>query len=147
MSNPVLPIEYKQKIDHFIATFSTQHKSSVSYMAGRVFDKVYTTDKGNYMVARPSGIIYGIKSWNQHNPRRVYGTLDTVDQWDWSVFPAVPKAGTDAVKNHLDRESKISAEYKKRGRPKGVRNKKKTLSSTSGDQTISFSGDSGDSTL
>lgn len=103
------------------------------HATGRLYDKVYTTsnagDSGKYMVERKTGSIFAIKSWNQHNPRRFYGTVATVDQWDWSQFPAVPKAGTSAELEHQTREAQFSAGYKKRGRPAGVKNKKKSLSS------------------
>jgi len=70
------------------------------------------------MVDRNSWVIYGIKSWAQINERRTYGTLDTVDQYDWSSFYGVPKAGTEAEKLHRELEAQIASGYKKRGRPR-----------------------------
>jgi hypothetical protein len=106
-----------------------------AHAPGRLYDKVYTksintliADQGRYMVERKTGIIYAIKSWNQHNPRRQFGTVSQVAQWDWSVFPATPLPGTQADKDHQAREATFSSSYKKRGRPVGVKNKKKVLS-------------------
>lgn len=106
--------------------------ANLTHTPGRVYDKVHAVNnEGRYMVGRYSGNIYGIKSWNQHNPRRLYGTLDTIDQWDWSVFPAIPKTGTMAEAYHNAREATFVVTYKKRGRPLGVKNKIKTLSTAS----------------
>jgi hypothetical protein len=105
--------------------------ANLTHISGRVYDKVYAVNEsGRYMVERKTGNIYGIKSWNQHNPRRLYGTLDTVDQWDWSVFPAIPKTGTIAEADHIGRENVFKGNYKKRGRPLGAKNKVKILSSS-----------------
>ena len=102
---------------------------------GRVYDKVHASgEEGRYMVERKTGDIYGIKSWNQHNPRRLYGNLNSVAQWDWSVFPAVPVAGTLSETLHNAREATFAVTYKKRGRPTGVKNKPKALSTA--DSTI-----------
>jgi hypothetical protein len=108
--------------------------TGLTHAAGRLYDKVYLVTSagetdGRYMVERKTGDIFGIKSWNQHNPRRFYGNVSTVDQWDWSVFPAVPKAGTEAETAHQAREATFAQTYKKRGRPVGVKNKPKSLSS------------------
>jgi hypothetical protein len=73
---------------------------------------------GRYMVDRNSWVIYGIKSWAQINERRTYGTLDTVDQYDWSSYYGAPKSGTEAEKLHLAREAEIAKQFKPRGRPR-----------------------------
>lgn len=120
-------VEYTQKLEKFRAAFenqspSTKHGEKVQIETGRKFDKVYVQTNvqklGRYMIDRNSWVIYGIKSWAQINPRRTFGTLDTVDQYDWSGYNGVPKAGTDAEKLHTELESQITAGYKKRGRPR-----------------------------
>ena len=68
--------------------------------------------------SRNSWVIYGIKSWAQINERRTFGTLDTVDQYDWSPFQGVPKPGTEAERLHLKREAEIAKTFKPRGRPR-----------------------------
>jgi len=121
-------VEYVQRLEKFRQVFQASDRGCVDHgdiaeiETGRKFDKVYIKTKvqklGRYMVDRNSWVIYGIKSWAQVNERRTYGTLDTVDQYDWSHFYGVPKAGTEAEKLHQEFESQITAGYKKRGRPR-----------------------------
>lgn len=67
---------------------------------GRKFDKVYVTKylKGGgeekdvrYFVSRADGTIYGAKSPLAPNLKWYFGTLDTIDLWDWSGHHGVPK--------------------------------------------------------
>ncbi len=126
-------VEYVQKIEGFRKAFQAADKGcqdfgeTVEVESGRKFDKVYVQTYhqgkplqklGRYMVDRNSWVIYGIKSWAQINERRTYGTLDTVDQYDWSPYYGVPKAGSDAEKAHLAREAEIAKTFKPRGRPR-----------------------------
>jgi hypothetical protein len=121
-------VEYVEKLEKFRQAFQSADKGcqdfgeTVEIETGRKFDKVYVKTSvqklGRYMVDRNSWVIYGIKSWAQINERRTYGTLDTVDQYDWSSFYGVPKAGTEAEKLHLKRETEIAKNFKPRGRPR-----------------------------
>lgn len=129
-------VEYVQKLEAFRKAFQTaengrhQNADTVEIESGRKFDKVYVqTYTGNgaplqrlgrYMVDRNSWVIYGIKSWAQINERRTYGTLDTVDQYDWAAYYGTPKVGTEAERLHIERESAIASQFKARGRPKKV---------------------------
>lgn len=86
---------------------------------GYRFDKVFVFDgqkSGRYMVESRTGKIWGIKSWTQVNYRRLFGTLDTVNQYDWSEYNARPIPGTEAEIVHIQREEEITAGHKKRGR-------------------------------
>jgi hypothetical protein len=125
-------VEYVEKLEKFRQAFQSAEKGSrngdtVEIETGRKFDKVYVQTYhdgqpnqrlGRYMVDRNSWVIYGIKSWAQINERRVYGTLDTVDQYDWSPYYGTPKPGTDAEKTHLAREAEIAKNFRPRGRPR-----------------------------
>ena len=121
-------VEYVEKLEKFRQAFQAadrgcvDHGETAEIETGRKFDKVYIKTKvqklGRYMVDRNSWVIYGIKSWAQINERRTYGTLDTVDQYDWSHFYGVPKAGTEAERLHQKREAEISKNFKPRGRPR-----------------------------
>jgi len=120
-------VEYTQKMEKFVNALNTTNSSAThgdkwEIETGRKFDKVYVKTSvqklGRYMVDRNSWVIYGIKSWAQVNLRREYGTLDTVDQYDWSAHYGIPKAGTDAEKQQTAREQAIQSSYKKRGRPR-----------------------------
>lgn len=120
--------EYEQKRQAFRDMIAAQERSCVSgntahVEVGRKFDKVYIKTPagqklGRYMVDRNSWEIYGVKSWAQMNPRRWYGTLDTIDQYDWSGYVGTPKAGTSAEATHLAREAQLAQHYRPRGRPK-----------------------------
>jgi hypothetical protein len=130
MSKNVVVINFDALVTQFAQA------SNLTHTPGRVFDKVHAgNQEGRYMVERSTGYIYGIKSWNQYNPRRFYGNLSEIDQWDWSVFPATPKAGTQAEMDHNGREATFASTYKKRGRPVGAKNKAKTLSSSATQDT------------
>ncbi len=134
-NNQVVVENFDANMEAFVAAVRTGMPSETwAHAPGRLYDKVYTkavggaVQQGRYMVERKSGIIYAIKSWNQHNTRRQFGTIAQVAQWDWSVFPATPVPGTQAETDHTAREATFAQTYKKRGRPTGVKNKKKVLS-------------------
>jgi hypothetical protein len=121
-------VEYVQKLEQFRSAFQKADTDgrnttdTVQIETGRKFDKVYVKTEvqklGRYMVDRNSWVIYGIKSWAQINERRTYGTLDTVDQYDWKPYYGIPKAGTAAEKLHEEREAEIAKQFKARGRPR-----------------------------
>lgn len=125
-------VEYTQKLDSFVTALNAvkgRADESWQVETGRKFDKVFlqTTHNGKphqklgrYMVDRNSWQIFGIKSWAQINPRRTYGTIDTVAQFDWSFHYATPRPGTEAERLHNEVEAKIASGYKKRGRPRKV---------------------------
>ena len=138
-------MSYNDKLEQFRTHFETQHNErlarlysnldseSIGVEMGYKFDKVFvvrntgadaTQRMGRYMVESRTGNIYGIKSWTQVNKRRWYGTLDTIDQYDWSDFYARPLSGTDAEKMDDEREQKIKSMHKKRGRKPKVANLK-----------------------
>jgi len=126
-------MSYSKKLEHFRVTFEQQNNERLARLypnlepekvgaeQGYKFDKVFVINQsgqrmGRYMVESRTGAIYGIKSWTQVNKRRQYGTLDTVDQYDWSDFYARPLPGTEAEKEYVKREEAIKATHKKRGR-------------------------------
>ena len=125
-------VEYVEKLEKFRQAFQsvdagTRNGDTVEIETGRKFDKVFIQTYhggkplqkiGRYMVDRNSWVIYGIKSWAQINERRTYGTLDTVDQYDWSSYYGTPKVGTDAERLHQKREAEIAKNFRPRGRPR-----------------------------
>ena len=121
-------IEYTQKLDNFIKTLTAECINIPGDVwqveTGRKFDKVYLQGQhqkfGRYMVDRNSWEIFGIKSWAQINPRRSFGTLDVVSQYDWSGYVGMPKAGSSAETILQEAEAKSASGYKKRGRPRKV---------------------------
>lgn len=87
--------------------------------SGYKFCKVFIdngSNTGRYMVEVATENIYGVKSWTQVNLRRMYGNLDTVDQFEWSEEQARPLPGSPAEQEFYAREDGIRKKYKKRGR-------------------------------
>lgn len=126
-------LEYVDKLEAFRTTFEKADTDgrdttdTVQVETGRKFDKCYVQTfhngqplqkLGRYMIDRNSWVIYGIKSWQQVNLRRQYGTLDTIDQYDWKPYYGTPKPGTEAEKLHNERESVLASQFKPRGRPR-----------------------------
>lgn len=126
-------ISYVQKLEHFRKSLEVadlgciQNGDTVGVDVGRKYDRIYiqTWHNGNplqkiarYFVDRNSWVIYGCKSMHQINERRQFGTLDHVDQYDWSHYQGIPKAGTEAEKNHNAREAEIAKTHRPRGRPR-----------------------------
>ena len=121
-------VQYVQNLDKFVAALNdVKGAHTVSWQAedGRKFVRVFEVTKsgqriGRYMIEKNTQKIFGIKSWAQVNPRREFGTLSTIDDFDWSGYTGVPKAGSVAEKQHVAREAEIAKSYKKRGRPRKV---------------------------
>lgn len=108
-------IQYIELKNAFVDTLLNTYKS-VEVISGRKFDRIATDDEVRFFIDKESWMIYGAKSAVQYNPRREYGKLDTVTEYDWAANCAHP--GT-ALGAYLEaRESAIEAGYKKRGRPK-----------------------------
>ena len=61
---------------------------------GPKYTRVDVGTSGKYMVENSTGAIYGIKGYGRVHRGHAYGTLDTVDDWDWSGYRAVPRRGT-----------------------------------------------------
>ena len=120
--------QYDQKLEEFRAAIQSQevgcvqHGNTAQIETGRKFDKVYintgSQNMSRYMVDRNSWEIFGVKSWAQINPRRWYGTLETVGEYDWSSYYGKPKSGTASEAEHNKREADIQQNYSPRGRPR-----------------------------
>ena len=126
--------EFRKKLYAFAELFERNHNDRRERLypgspiqevgveeSGYKFRKVFICDgsrSGRYMVELETGNIYGVKSWTQVNLRRMYGTLDTADQFDWSEEQARPMPGTPVEHEFYSREAEIQAGYKKRGRKK-----------------------------
>jgi len=48
-----------------------------------------------YFVSQEDGTIFACDSWKSPNLKRSYGTLDTVDQFDWGGYNGMAKPGSD----------------------------------------------------
>lgn len=123
---------FRKKLYAFAGLFEQHHNERLSRFSpgvpieevgieegGYKFCKVFIdngNNTGRYMVELATENIYGVKSWTQVNLRRMYGNLDTVDQFEWSEEQARPMPGTPAEQEFYAREDEIRKEYKKRGR-------------------------------
>lgn len=47
---------------------------------------------GKFMVDRQTGEIFGIKGYGQVHRGHQYGTLGTIDRWDWSGYTPRPRS-------------------------------------------------------
>jgi hypothetical protein len=110
-------IKFIELTNAFVNTLIKDYHS-VQRLEGRRFDRIAVNDSVLFFIDRNSWEIFGAKSSFQYNPRRVYGTLDSVDQYDWSTPIPTPIAGTSAERIHNEREAEIQKNYKPRGRPR-----------------------------
>jgi hypothetical protein len=110
-------IRYVELYKSFVVELLGAGNQSVITHICRKFDRVVVNGKTKYFVDKNTWDIFGAKSESQFNPRRWYCTLETVDQFNWAGEPT-PKEGSDAYLLLAQREAKIKAGYKKRGRPK-----------------------------
>ncbi len=53
---------------------------------GNKYDKVDVGHSGKLMVDRATGEIFGIKAYGKIHRGHKYGTLDTIDKWNWGLF-------------------------------------------------------------
>lgn len=116
-------IKFVELTNDFINTLLKTHKS-VTRLEGRRFDRIQCDDTVRFFIDRNSWEIFGAKSSFQYNPRRVYGTLDVTNQYDWSGILPKPMSGSSAERIHNEREAAIVKNYKPRGRPRKVKSAK-----------------------
>ena len=62
----------------------------VTVKNGNKYIKIDIGTSGRYMID-PDGNIYGIKAYGQIHRGHYYGTIDTVDNYDWSGYRAIRK--------------------------------------------------------
>lgn len=118
-------VKFIQLTNDFITKLLTTYKT-VQRHEGRRFDRIECDGLMKYFIDRNSWEIFGAKSSFQYNSRRVYGTLDSIEQYDWSGVLPKPIVGTPAERIHLEREAEIQKNYKPRGRPRKVKSVKVT---------------------
>ena len=114
-------IQYIEQFDIFLALLrkvTMKNHAAIETIIGRKFDRIVINGAASYFVNKHSHIIYGAKSPLQYNPRRSYGTLATVEQFDWTTN--TPLEGTPIEGEWNAREKAIQSGYKKRGRPRKV---------------------------
>lgn len=65
--------------------------TKVSTKDTRKYIKIDVGGSGKYMLDKADGIIYGIKAYGVIHRGHAYGTLDTIDEWQWSRYTAFKK--------------------------------------------------------
>lgn len=110
-------IQYVTHMNTFV-TALLKISTSVEVHKGRRFDRIEVDGCIEYFVDKNTSQVYGAKSPLQYNPRRTFGTLATVEQFDWATN--MPLAGTAIATEWHAHETAIQAGYKKRGRPRKV---------------------------
>lgn len=113
-------VKYTENMNAFQQTLNkVLGAKNVEVKPGRRFDRVAVDGIVKYFVDRHSWEIFGAKSSFQYNPRRMFGKLDTVKQFDWVTLK--PLAGTPIESVWSAREAEIVKNYKPRGRPRKVK--------------------------
>ena len=64
------------------------HRHDCRIKMGRKYANVDVGDSGKYMVELDTGNIFGIKGYGVIHRGHSYGTLDTIDQYDWRGYVA-----------------------------------------------------------
>ena len=69
---------------------------NVTIKSGKKFTRVDVGSSGKYMVDLETGEIYGIKAYGVVHRGHRYGTLDTIQEWDWSGYYATARKAVAA---------------------------------------------------
>lgn len=64
------------------------HNSKTSVKKGKKFTRVDVGSSGKYMVDNETGQIFGIKAYGVVHRGHQFGTLDTINEWNWSGYRA-----------------------------------------------------------
>ena len=67
------------------------HRHDCRVKLGRKYANVDVGDSGKYMVVLETSDIFGIKGYGVIHRGHHYGTLDTINEWDWAHYTAVPQ--------------------------------------------------------
>ena len=68
---------------------TSQYRAAVH--VGPKYTRVDFGGSGKYMVVNATGAIFGIKAYGVIHRGHAYGTLTTLDAWDWGGYAATPK--------------------------------------------------------
>lgn len=80
-----------QQAERYRRDYPKSEPPKVEVRPGRKYTKVDVGRSGCYMVVNETGEIFGIKAYGVIHRGHSYGTLDTIDNWDWSGYKAVPR--------------------------------------------------------
>jgi dsDNA-specific endonuclease/ATPase MutS2 len=77
----------RMKEDGFTYDFSRNTQTKV--VPGKKYTKINVGDSGKYMVVNETGEIFGIKAYGVIHRGHQYGTLDTINQYNWGGYTAL----------------------------------------------------------
>lgn len=78
----------------YISDYGNGHPDLVTgacathFHMGRKFARVDVGSSGRYMVDLETGEIYGIKAYGVVHKGHRFGTIDTIQDWDWGGYRA-----------------------------------------------------------
>lgn len=112
-------VQYTEQMETFLTMIKNASRATTVTVAdGRRFDRVIVDGSTMYFVDRHTWEIYGAKSSFQFNPRRWYGRLQQINEFNWVAL--TPVAGSTLETEWNTREEGIKQGYKPRGRPRKV---------------------------
>lgn len=83
-------VEYQTKIAKFVETLQSLSNFNIELISGRKYDRISINQSIRYFVEKSTGTIYGSKSRAAPNLNWWFGSLDTIQDWDWNGFHASP---------------------------------------------------------
>ncbi len=81
-------LQAQQKAKAVAGNHFYEQNYTVKIRPGKKYTKVDVGDSGKYMITE-TGEIFGIKAYGVIHRGHQYGTLDTVNDWEWSGYAAV----------------------------------------------------------
>ena len=95
-------MDFTEKLEAFRATLEAAQRQALIASAcnpdhhphdcrikmGRKYANVDVGHSGKYMVELTTGAIYGIKGYGVIHRGHHYGTLDTLNEWNWAGYRA-----------------------------------------------------------
>lgn len=87
----------KETLDFLITRYGSQAEdiwrtnSQTHIKDGRKYIRLDVGSSGKYMVEKATGIIYGIKAYGVIHKGHAYGTLRTINDWNWGRYTATRK--------------------------------------------------------
>ena len=78
------------------------HNEPVTHNTGKVYTRIVIGSSCRYFVRVADGTIFASASYKTPNFVRSYGTLDTIDQFDWSGYNAVALPNSNFVMKSTD---------------------------------------------
>ena len=82
--------QYKTESEHYQGLEDAA--CTVRIKPGKKYIKVDVGTSGKYMVVNETGEIFGIKAYGVIHRGHSYGTLDTIEGWNWGAYHAVRAA-------------------------------------------------------